>query len=203
MYSARYRLFRVEILQRSPLEMLLTRVLPLLVQTPVSPDSYACSYIYGENIIPSACQRLVDSHWPTGNEPMRVYFRDPPGGNYMNLPYTLRGAGCSVSIEYAGPNAGITHYVKISPNELRGLAAYVIQKCPIEHNGIGGFGTVGLDNAVTFVRQWGSSNDASDRNDTGGFPWSSIRIFILTTRESRFTHCGDFSHGFRLWQAWS
>ena len=145
------------------------RVLPLRIHAPVAPDSYMCSTVYGQNIIPSVCQNLVDSNWPSGNTPIHIYHQEPAPSNAIVAPYTVRDAGCTVTIEAAGPRTANTNYVAVAPNKLRGLAAYVIQKCPIENNGYGGFVTIGLAHAATFVEAWILSMYSSNNSDNGAF----------------------------------
>ena len=78
----------------------------------------------------------------------------------------MRGEGCTVSIESAGPNIGNTNYVSVAPNKLRGLAAYVIQKCPVEQNGHGGFVTLGMAYATAFVSELAHGVDSMGDNNT-------------------------------------
>ena len=158
---------------------LIPRVLPLPIHAPTSPDSHVCSRTYGENIVPLSCQNLVDTHWPSGRTPIHLYREEPSPSNARRLPYTVYDAGCTISIEAAGPNAAHTDFFAVSPNRLRGLAGYVIQKCPVENAGIGGFVTLGMNHAASFITQWSTGTDVNGHIDYGVFPRNVSReVFI-------------------------
>ncbi len=80
---------------------------------------------------------------------------------------------CTVSIESAGPGkespwerAEQQNYFSIPPDELRGVAGYLIQKCAEEGNGIGGFMTMRFE----ATERWLDSlaNTASDWRPNNG-----------------------------------
>lgn len=144
------------------------RVLALTHEIPTS-DSYVCSAAYGHNIRPLACQNLVDTYFPPGDTPLIFSLREPSSSDAVRLPFSVHGTGCTVAVESAGPGAVDDNQVSLTPNQLRGAAEYVIQKCPIDHNGIGGFTTLGLARAKAYVAQWGGYSD------TGAFLPSRCR----------------------------
>ena len=146
------------------------RNLPLRIHAPILPDNHVCDAVYGQNIIPSVCRHLVNTYLPYGSLPVHIYTQDPSPSNALRVPYTVRGPGCVLSIESAGPMVGEPNYVKVAPMKLRGLAAFVIEKCPVEQNGHGGFVTLGMGHATAFIAGWGFGMDSTDQNHTGEFP---------------------------------
>ena len=56
---------------------------------------------------------------------------------------------CTVAIEIAGPS--LPAYVPLIPYQIRYIANYVINKCVLERNGIGGFMTQGLDRQYRYL----------------------------------------------------
>ena len=146
--------------------------------TPHFPDLFSsalptiihCSADYGQNIHSSACTNLFQAHWPEGPEPIRLYLRDPAPSDALRLPYTVSEAGCTLSIEAAGPGAPNTHYVTVYPEMLETRAAAVIKRCPEESNGIGGFVTHGFRHALNeFFLPWGWGPQFSGQDVLGAF----------------------------------
>lgn len=79
-------------------------------------------------------------------------------------------AGCTLSIEAAGPGASRTHYVTVYPDMLVTRAEAVIQQCPGEGNGIGGFVTHGFRHALNeFFAPWGWGEGFSGQDVLGTF----------------------------------
>ena len=148
---------------------LIPRILPLPIHTPVPPDSFICNGIYGQNISPFACQNLVDTQWPSGDDPIPLYLHDPAPSSAIHLPYTVRARKCRVSIEAAGPGAPKQHYLTVSPNQLRSLAGFIIEKCPLERRGLGGFVSFGMVDVQTFVTKWGLPTNSTDPHDSGAY----------------------------------
>ena len=145
------------------------------MHAPKVPDRWVCSPTYGTNIIPVECDLLVDNLWPTGNTPINYYFRDPTPSNAIRLPKTNIWGSCQMAIEPGGPPTSYPNFLKLRPNEIRGLAGYVIEKCAAEMGGIGGFVTLGFGAAETYVQS--VTNDWSDdmKNASGinSFPISA------------------------------
>ena len=54
-----------------------------------------------------------------------------------------------ISVEVAGPNRPLSY--SVIPDDIRGMAQYVIQECVEYRGGIGGFSTLGLGNLVNYV----------------------------------------------------
>lgn len=125
------------------------------MHAPTSPDFVECDPIYGQNIKPSDCQLAVDIFWPPGNTPIHYYFEDPSPSNAIRLPKYDKQGTCKVTIEAAGPRYGQAHgfpsYLEHRPNELKGLAGYLIERCAHQGGGIGGFVTLGMKAAERYV----------------------------------------------------
>ena len=151
--------------------MLLPRTIPLLIHAPSPPDFLQCDPAYGRNIKPLDCQLAIEWDWPSGKTPVHYYFEDPSPSNAIRIPKINRQGTCNVAIEPAGPRYGKVNgfpsYLKHRPDELRALAGYVIEKCAHEKQGIGGFVTLGMDAAETYLRgvmneDWENMKDWND-----------------------------------------
>ena len=57
---------------------------------------------------------------------------------------------CDVSVEIAGPASHLVRDFSISPDTIRGMAGWVIDRC-VTHLSIGGFVTGSLENMVDYV----------------------------------------------------
>ena len=142
---------------------LIPRNLPLPIDAPPAPDNFQCNPLYGQNILPSSCQNLVDTHWPSGDTRITLYLDDPAPSNAIRLPFTKSDEWCTVSIEVAGPNTANRHTLAVSPNQLRASAGFLIQKCPVESVGIGGFVSLGIENVQNLVQYWGLHGTSMDQ----------------------------------------
>ena len=181
--------------------MRLARTLPaqlLPIHAPHPPDFYVCSTTYGTNIVPWDCQFNVDTYWRSGATPVHYYFSKPVPSNAIPLPFITSTFGwdssCQIAIEPAGPNYGSLPYLAFSPDKLRGLAGYVIQKCAQEGNGKGGFVTVGLDGAEHYLQNWVDAKDQGiEKNASGMFRLRSPRVCSsLLLIFTSFLSCSHF-----------
>ena len=103
---------------------------------------------------------------------MKYYFSQPAPSNGIALPFVSSSFGwdssCQVTIEPAGPSHRYPQYLAYSPDMMRGLAGYVIQKCAVEEGGIGGFVTVGLEAAEQYLQGWIDSSDERGKKNSSG-----------------------------------
>jgi hypothetical protein len=68
-----------------------------------------------------------------------------------HFPLQLRSVidECRVSVEMAGPVQAKTYMAK--PDDIRGVADWLLNQCVFTEDGIGGFVTKDIDNMVDFV----------------------------------------------------
>ena len=55
-----------------------------------------------------------------------------------------------ITLEQAGPSPH-PGLIMLSPDDVRGMAGYVVQKCVTDGGGVGGFVTSGFSNMVDYV----------------------------------------------------
>ena len=143
---------------------LIPRTLPLPIHAPTLPDRYVCAPEYGQRIVPLDCQNVVDINWPKGTTPVHYYFNGPSPSAAQKMPVVHKQGSCTVSIEPAGPDYLTRHFFSVSPNAMRGLAGYLIEKCPNQHGGVGGFVTLGLSYAQDYISSLDNSIAEDIRN---------------------------------------
>ena len=198
--------YGVLVLFSGPIMSLTYRTLPganhiLPIHRPPYPEHYYCDPAYGQDIVPLDCQMAVDLNWRKGVTPEHYYFREPAASNSVRVPLsdhegehgksgiyeTSSNNGplgsCTVSIESAGPgkethwvNAESQNYFSISPDELRGIAGFLIQACAQERNGIGGFITMRFSAAGNWLASLATSfSELVSDNGTGA--WKFVLSF--------------------------
>ena len=115
------------------------------------PDFVLCHPVYGTGLSVDACYGAHDQ-FPDGLASTEYYHL---GHEPYCLPFSRSSRGCRVSLDVAGfPVAPVGTAI---PNTLKSLAATLIQSCVADHEGLGGFGTIGLNRLL----QW-SLNPASN-----------------------------------------
>ena len=165
---------------------LIHRALPLPIHAPIPPDRYFChptdDLIPGIPAVPSlpvhplSCQRAVDENGPDGRTPIRYFMKDPRPSEGEWIPHREHyGPFCRVSIETAGPYEHLPHSVLLSPQKIRGLAGFLIQKCAVENRGPGGFITMGLEKTLAYTHNQASSHNPYNEQWGGNFLTISIQ----------------------------
>ena len=129
-------------------------------------DTYNCDAIYGTHLTARNCLRAANL-LPFGDEP-QVY-RSGARGNF-GLPWQAqrgqewlycgflefytktRSGNCRVIVEVAGPGVPVTQSVTLPPNQIRGLAYWMIELCVSSGGSIGGH--VSSSFKVPLCLQW-------------------------------------------------
>ncbi|KAL8823065.1 MAG: hypothetical protein Q9191_006211 [Dirinaria sp. TL-2023a] len=97
---------------------------------------------------------------------------------------------CTVTVELAGPAASNTNSINLVPDQIRGMAGYVIQRCPgggdMTHNyanfagGLGGYVTSGLENILESIEQSNLYLNPNSRLSIIVAPWDDSRAEFVT-----------------------
>ncbi|MCJ1239272.1 hypothetical protein MMC14_007266 [Varicellaria rhodocarpa] len=142
-------------------------ILPL----PTAPDFLLCSSIYAEQLSTLDCLQAAKNGIPNGTAAV-AWATNPSLRTDYRLPLQTSHGDCSVRIQVAGPFTSATNTPNIwaIPNDIRSLAAKVIQRCVTLSGGLGGFGTHGISSLLSYVANgwtpsdfWGL-DDNSQRN---------------------------------------
>ena len=112
---------------------------------PVRTDFSECDPFYGTTLQYSDCVMAVDS-MPSGETMFIYHILDRQSSD---LPYSIAHGTCMISIDVAGPVLPTEMY--FSPNEIRGMASWVIQQCVSARAGMGGFITKDLNNMLSYL----------------------------------------------------
>ncbi|MCJ1227305.1 hypothetical protein MMC12_003960 [Toensbergia leucococca] len=86
---------------------------------------------------------------------------------------TILGS-CVISVNSAGPAAAETNVFWIVPNEIRQMAGWLISRCAISANGIGGLYTTGVGDMIQHITD-------PDANLSAPYPTSSTFITVTIT----------------------
>ena len=81
-----------------------------------------------------------------------------------------------ITLEQAGPNPS-PGPIMISPDDVRGMAGYVIQQCVVEEGGIGGFVTANFSNMIDYIL---------DPNTDINNPYRELIYTMLSKRKSLY-----------------
>ncbi|MCJ1229777.1 hypothetical protein MMC12_006447 [Toensbergia leucococca] len=115
---------------------------------PVAPDFYLCDPEYGYALETLDCNLAADLQLPRGRESVNAFLNNPRMP--FSLPFTVTHGSCAISIEFAGPSYAAPSFVTIVPDQLRGMASYVIDQC-VRASGSGGFITRGMISLVGYL----------------------------------------------------
>ncbi|MCJ1256455.1 hypothetical protein MMC24_004276 [Lignoscripta atroalba] len=133
---------------------------------PVAPDFFVCDPVYGTALAPSDCNVAGDTQLPQGQNAVNYYLTNQRAPN--KLPFSVAHGSCSISVEYAGPDYAAPSFIDLVPDEIRGMAGYVINQCALQGNGVGGFITGRMADLVGYIRISGRFNaQPGDRTNVG------------------------------------
>ena len=151
-------------------EPILTKAMPappLPIQTPATPNAHRCSDDYGKGLSLTQCYG-AGAQFPTGSQPMpyEVNGKDSPyvipfvgqQGLSLKSANTSKGfnglnnliGNCMITLEQAGPSPN-PGPIMISPDDVRGMAGYVVQQCVADGGGVGGFVTASFENMIDYI----------------------------------------------------
>ncbi|MCJ1224992.1 hypothetical protein MMC12_001639 [Toensbergia leucococca] len=153
-------------------------ILPL----PTPPDFIICDPVYGYNLPVLGCLLAAHTHLPTGSSPVQWLLTGSIDSPYR-LPFQITYSGCTISVDiihkrnWRNPRNTLTG-VSVIPDDVRSLAARVIQQCVTLRRGMGGFGTLGIRTLTDYAAQgWTPYNRYS-------FP-ETIYFLTVSARSSR------------------
>ena len=132
---------------------------------PTSPnDFYLCHPYYGEGLSTLQCGMAAEA-LPSSPNPQTYFLREM--GHTHSLPMTIAYGDyqndwapgimsiliilgdCRVSVEAAG--ATLPSTIRMIPKHLQGLAGWVINRCVVHADGLGGFTTFGFSELMDFL----------------------------------------------------
>ncbi|KAL9122310.1 MAG: hypothetical protein Q9187_001138 [Circinaria calcarea] len=158
---------------------------------PTPPDFHLCHPFFGTDVVKLQCTQAA-GRLPVGSQPISPDNpnRDSEAWRYP-LPVTLTFGDCHVKVGVAdsdGPSE--RHPLALAtPDKIRELASWLITTC-VDLSGLGGFGTVSLQNMINWV---------ADDNVTGAEishdPWPTHSLFYTVT-VTKFPQLGDFTPAF-------
>ena len=108
---------------------------PLIAVPPRDPDFSICHPVYGTGISSSDCIQAA-GRLPSGMLPI---------SHANTFPILIHWGNCEIQVTWSNPDVHEDHLVAV-PDLFRNLAAFLINSCVVSEGGIGGFGTVGLQN---------------------------------------------------------
>ena len=125
---------------------------------PIPPDFHLCHPFYGTNMVKSQCIQAA-GRLPPGSQPAsygEVVFH--PHAQPYTLPGTFSFGDCHVIIEAADDSPADHYpYVLATPDKFRELASWLIIAC-VELSGLGGYGTISLENMINWVANGTTTN---------------------------------------------
>ena len=172
--------------------MLSLRSLPQIV--PNQPDFAICHPDYGMSIVPSDCEAAGEALLH-GTDAIYYYLNRPDMPN--NLPFTVTkgsftmrtyvsytilfnfcAGSCAISVEYAGPEYATPSFVELVPEEIRGMAGFIINKCPSQEAGMGGFVTGHIQWLVDFMQHYANVEFGLETASSPGCKRSHCVLFL-------------------------
>ena len=152
----------------------LTSYFPPIPIPPIAPDFLLCHSAYGNGLSQSHEAALrVAGTLPHGTIPSVYTVNDeeaPPG--VYELPYQTYSRDVSITVDVSGPADIDT--IRLVPNEIRGMAAYVANRC-IGAQGKGGFITNQIQGLVNFV------TDPTSNLYAPNYPPDSVFVTVLVS----------------------
>ena len=110
------------------------------IPPPQPPDFSLCHLAYGTNIVVSDCIQVL-AQLPTGAVPAH---------NPHILPILAHHDTCEIQVTWSNPDEHIQG-LTATPDQILNLAAHIIDDCVGSSGGIGGFGTVSLQNTINHI----------------------------------------------------
>ena len=161
---------------------------------PVAPDFVYCDGAYGTGLFPNDAFSAADM-LPRGTVPVPYSVEESEiddlaanvsalGVGY-ELPFLTFKGGVSLAVDVSGPVH--IHRIRVIPNDLRGMAAWVAHKCVAQGGGVGGFVTKRIQGLVDFV------TDPTKDIDNPDYPASTAFLtLMLSNDEQSATFPGDY-----------
>ncbi|MCJ1241699.1 hypothetical protein MMC14_009705 [Varicellaria rhodocarpa] len=140
---------------------------------PTPPDIHLCHPFYGYDLPTHDCIEAA-SLLPLVHTPIQVVSQSQP----FNFPLTYSYGECVVTVRWAYPHPSSPEgHFSVIPTAFRTVASWLIFSC-VEAAGLGGFGTIGLQNMIRWVSRDATSDVAIS---TGTWPANSTFFTVSVT----------------------
>ena len=154
---------------------------------PTPPDFHLCHPFYGTNMVKSQCTQAA-GRLPPGTQPASYgeSIFHPHARPYI-LPETFTFGDCHIIIEAADDSlANYYPSVMATPDKFRELASWLITGC-VELSGLGGFGTISLQNMINWV-----ANETTSNGEIVHDVWPANSVYFTVT-VTKLPQLGDFT----------
>ena len=155
---------------------------------PTAPDFFVCLPFYGTGLVRSDCQ-VAASRLPTGSTPVHISDSSHP----LDFPIVVHGSqegqegGCRITVEWFNPDSESPgEPISIAPDRFRQMASWLISEC-VTLDGMGGFGTIGLQNQINWLAD-GTTSDTAIRD--GPLP-AEATFFTVTIDNDVYANAFD------------
>ncbi|KAK0515807.1 hypothetical protein JMJ35_001841 [Cladonia borealis] len=162
----------------------LTSFNPPIPIPPIAPNFAFCDRAYGVGLSQGDAIFLADT-LPHGTFPVPYTVnQDLSSPDSYDLPYETHRRDVAITITVAG--VADVDSILLVPNEIRGMAAYIVQNC-LEQGRGGGFITKGIQGLVDYV------TDPTSDLDAHPYPSSTAFITVLLGQpDTAFSSPGDY-----------
>ena len=128
---------------------------------PVLPDISTCHPFYGQQLSAEDCW-LAAGQLPTGSEPVEFGLFS---GEYRpyDIPLTTINQACQVRVSFVYVDSYSNLYnagIQVIPDKVRDMAGWLLRTCVIRGGGLGGFGTIGIQNMISFLTDYETTTSA-------------------------------------------
>ena len=153
---------------------------------PVFPDFATCDIFYGQHL-PEQDARSASAQLPFGGLPVDYMLNSDRHEHH--IPSTFNSGLITVRVEHATPfDPRVVQSIRLTPNDLRGMADYVSERC-VKQEGIGGFVTTSISNIMDHVIKLDV--------DIAELPYPPETLFVTVTVGSRGRNLpppGNYDH---------